>query len=308
MNTSNLDLQTAFGTAFLKAKQTSADLVGYLSAYGRAAWVWRNPVEEQGDLLIGSNEPFDLQQALALACEIINAFWYADGQDARTVRICPGLIAVGCEGIELAHVMNQARHALAASLIAMEGRVEQYGTDPKSGTPIERPLREVTQEIFQAARLQFHQATRAIVTLDHAPTYAGFTWANCRKVFRTTASEVRKTVTERLDPERPDPMLLMDLKSLQDLSDTYPLAIVRPASLTPKVNLAWTDNAGTTIRTIKRSVLPLLYVGDALPKRMYELPPSPSLPGSRSKRNDVELEEKQFLATIAAYRYVHDKQ
>lgn len=303
----NSDLQSAFGMALANAKQTTSDLVGYLSKEGKAAWVWQNPEEQSEDLFANPSQPLDLQQSLTLASEIINAFWYTDGQDARTVRICPGLIAVGPKGIALAQTMNKARHALAESLVAMEGRAEQCGTDPKTGTPNMRPLREVTQEAFQAARLQFQQATRAIVTLEHAPTYAGFTWANCRKVFRTTAGEVRRTVTQRLDPERPDPLLLVDLKSLQNMSEDHPLAIVRPASLTPKVNLAWTDASGATVRTIKRSVLPLLYVGDSLPERLYELPPSPDLPRTRSKRKDVELEEKPFLATVVVHRYVQAK-
>jgi hypothetical protein len=307
MTISNLELQAAFGVALARTKQTTAELVGYLALHGKAAWVWQDPLERKDDLLSADEMPLDLQQSLALASEIISAFWYVDGQDAREVRLCPGLIAVESRGIELAHHMNQARRGLAHALAAMEGRTEPCGTDTKTGTLIERPLREVAQEAFQAARLQYQQATRAIVTLEHAPTYAGFTWANCRKVLRTTAGEVRKTLTERLDPERPDPLLLMDLKSLQNLSDDHALALVRPASLTPKVNLAWTDSTGATIRTIKRSVLPLLYVGEALPERLYELPPSPLLPRTRSKRKDVELEEHPFLSTVAAHKYIADR-
>jgi hypothetical protein len=304
MTKTNSELQTAFGAALANARQATSDLVSYLNKQGKAAWVWPNPEEQQDKLFSATNNHLDLQQSLALAGEIINAFWYVDGQDAREVRICPGLIAVGLEGIKLAHNMNHASQELAKSLAAMEGRVEPSSTDPKTGALIERPLREVAQEAFGAARLHYQQATRAIVILNHAPTYAGFTWANCRKVFRTTAGEVRRTITERLDPERPDPLLLLDLKSLQNLTDSHPLAVVRPASLTPKVNLAWTDNSGAVIRTIKRSVLPLLYVGNALPERLYELPPSPTLPRTRSKRNDVELEDRPFLATVAAHRYL----
>jgi hypothetical protein len=304
MTISNLELQAAFGLALANVKATTAELVGYLAGNGKAAWVWQDPAEQRDDLLSTRRESLDLQQSLAMAGEVIGALWYADGQDAREVRLCPGVIAVEPKGIELAHNMNHARRALAQSLAAMEGRVESRGTDAKTGAAIERPLREVAQEAHQAARLQYQQATRAIVTLNHSPAYAGFTWANCRKVLRSTAGEVRKIITERLDPERPDPLLLLDLKSLQNLNDTHPLALVRPASLTPKVNLAWTDSTGTTIRTIKRSVLPLLYVGDALPERLYELPPSPTLPRSRSKRKDVELEEHPFLATVAAHRYI----
>ena len=305
MDTPNSTLQATFGIALTNARQTTSDLVGYLSKEGKAAWVWRNSQDHPKDLLTNPDRPLDQQQSLALASEIINAFWYEDGQDARTVRICPGLIAVRPEGIALAHAMNKARHALAKSLAAMEGRVEQCGTDPRTGAPITRSLREVTQEAFQAARLQFQQATRTIVTLEYAPIYAGFTWANCRKVFRTTAGEVRRIITERLEPEQPDPLLLLDLKCLQNMSDDHPLAIVRPANLTPKVNLAWKHSDGSTIRTIKRSVLPLLYVGDSLPERMYELPPTPDLPRARSKRSDVELEEKPFLATLVVHRYIH---
>ena len=307
MTTTNQELQAAFGIALAQTKRTTADLVGYLASHGKAAWVWRDPLESRDDLLSVNDAPLDLQQSLALACEVISAFWYIDGQDAREVRLCPGLIAVGTQGMELARHMNHARRGLAHALASMEGRTEPSGTDAKTGAIIERPLREVAQEAFQAARLQYQQATRAIVTLEHAPSYAGFTWANCRKVLRTTAGEVRKTLTERLDPERPDPLLLMDLKSLQNLSDEHALALVRPASLTPKVNLAWTDNTGVTIRTIKRSVLPLLYVGDALPERLYELPPTPLLPRARSKRRDVELEDQPFLATMAAHKYIAGK-
>lgn len=304
MTRSNSDLQIAFGSALAHAKQATSDLVGYLSKWGRAAWVWQNPDEQRTDLLASSGASLDLDQSIALACEIINAFMYADGQEAREVRICPGLIAVGREGIALAHTMNNARQVLAASLAAMEGRFENSGTDQRTGASLERPLREIAQEAYQAARLQFHQATRAIVTLDRQPTYAGFTWANCRKVFRSNAGAIRRLVTDRLDPERPDPLLMMDLKSLQHMSDDYPLAIVRPASLTPKVNLAWTDANGDTVRTIKRSVLPLLFVGDVLPKKLYELSPFPSSSKARSKRIDVELEEQPFLASVAAHRYI----
>lgn len=308
MKRSNSSLQASFGAALQRAKSATSMYVSRLMEEGRAAIAWRDPDEDRLDEfdLPLSAEPFRGKAALQLAASITNAFWYRDGDDSREVRVCPGIIAVGPKCLAAAEEMNTARNELAAALAAMEGLVEEVTElDEKSGAEkvIERPLREVAQEAFRAARLNYRQATRNVVTLARPPDYAGFTWASCRKVFRTTAGEVRYTLTSRLDPEQPDSLLLMDIKTLQPYKEDHPLAVVRPASLTPKVNLGWTNDDGSTIRTIKRSVLPVIYVGTSLPKRLRPFRNIPDEPKKTTRRNDVELESKPFLKTVAAYRY-----
>ena len=310
MKLPNTALRAAFGTALHHAKAATSLYVNRLLEEGRAAMVWRDPDDqrrENGHPDFETEPLLDTQASLQLAASVTNALWYKDGDDSREVRICPGIIAVGPGCFAAAHAMNAARDELAATLAAMEGRtVEVSVFDDESGIEklIDRPLREVAQEAFGAARLHYQQATRCVVTLDRPPDYAGFTWASCRKVFRTTAGKVRSTITSRLDPMQPDPLLLIDIKALQFFKDDHPLAIVRPASLTPKVNLAWTGEDGSTIRGIKRSVLPVIYVGTALPKRLKHFRSAPQPSNGKTRRNDVALEPKPFLTTIAAHRYI----
>ena len=310
MKLPNTALRAAFGTALHHAKSATSLYVSHLLEEGRAAVVWRDPDDQERagcDYSITTEPLLDTQAALQLAASITNAFWYRDGDDSREARVCPGIIAVGPKCFAVAQTMNTARDELAATLAAMEGRTEDVKViDEESGMEkiIERPLREVAQEAFGAARLNYRQATRNIVLLDRPPDYAGFTWASCRKVSRTTAGEVRNALTSRLDPIQPDVLLLMDIKALQPYKEDHPLAIVHPASLTPKVNLGWTMTDGSTVRTIKRSVLPVIYVGTALPKRLKYFRNIPQAPRDKTRRNDVALETKPFLKTIAAYRYV----
>lgn len=310
MKLPNTALRAAFGTALQHAKAATTLYVSRLMEEGHAVVVWRDPDDQPNDGCDSNliTEPVKGKKAsLQLAASITNAFWYQDGDDSREARVCPGIIAVGPSCFAAARTMNTARDELAATLAAMEGRTEEVRVvDEESGMEkiIERPLREVAQEAFGAARLNYRQATRNVVLLDRPPDYAGFTWASCRKVSRTTAGEVRNTLTSRLDPIQPDRLLLMDIKALQPYKEDHPLAIVHPASLTPKVNLGWTKTGGSTVRTIKRSVLPVIYVGTALPKRLKYFRNIPQAPRDKTRRNDVALEPKPFLKTIAAYRYV----
>jgi len=311
MKLPNTALRAAFGTALHHAKEATSLYVSRLLEEGRAAAVWRDPDDHQHDhhsTQLMTHPLLDTHAALQLAANITNAFWYRDGDDSREVRVCPGIIAVGPSCLAAAHDMNIARNELAATLAAMEGRIEEVRRiDEESGMEkvTERPLRDVAQEAFGAARLNYRQATRNVVLLDRPPDYAGFTWASCRKVFRTTAGELRNTLISRIDPMEPNVLLLKDIKALQPYKEEHPFAIVRAASLTPKVNLGWTHEDGCTSRTIKRSVLPVIYVGTTLPKRLKHFRNIPHTPNINTRRNDVELEPEPFLKSMAAYRYVN---
>lgn len=308
--TPNSALRAALGANLKDLQSALGQFTEYLRLEARDAWVWQRP---RGT--VTTHTPPETLLSRAHTLEVIsgalNALKYVDGQDAHESHIAPGIVVVSEEGIALAEEINRHKRALAAVLKAMQGRSEVGVVDPRSGERGQRPLREVALEAFFFRRLHHWQATRELVVLRESPQsigtpeYIGFSWATCRDVRRTyreqLLEQLRESRADADDPSRYD----RDLEILSRLEPHEPLALVRPGHTTPKANIAWPADAdGTSARTIKPAVLPLVMLGKSLPTRFRKLPAAPTPRHYRQARTDTEIEPVPLLETMPAHRYL----
>ena len=251
-------------------------------------------------------------EALEAAARALLTIKYEDDQDAHESRIAPGLLVLSAEGIALANDVNYWKDRLAQALKAMNGIEVDAVINEETGERGPRPLREVALEGLYFRRLHYRQAIRRLTVLRESaehigtPDYVSFSWSRCRTVRRSSREALIEDFTARLANEpRRTQLLQRDLTVLRALPAREPLAIVRKAPATVRVNVRWPPrDGGRPVRATFSAVAPVVMLGERLPEKFRPLPAEAASSAERPVRADAELEDTQLLATVPAFRYL----
>jgi len=275
----------------------------------RGVWMWRPQSAAAPRIALPA---LSRAEALEAATRALLTIKYENDQDAHESRIAPGLLVLSAEGIALADAVNYWKDRLAQALKAMNGIEVEAVINDETGERGPRPLREVALEGLYFRRLHYRQAIRSLVVLRESPEhvgtpdYASFSWSRCRTVRRSSREALIEELSSRLANEpRSSHLLKRDLRLLEQLPAQEPLAIVRKAPPTVRVNVRWPAREGNAAtRTSFSAVAPVVMMGERLPEKFHPLPSEPEPPGARQARADTKLEDTQLLVTVPAFRYL----
>jgi hypothetical protein len=106
-------------------------------------------------------------------------------------------------------------------------------------------------------------------------------------------------------PNGPSTSLLVerDLTLLKHLSAREPLAISRKGLPTIRANVRWPSHERRPpARALFSAVAPIVILGEQLPEKFRPLRAKPPPSSPRLARKHTELKDKQFLATVPAFR------
>jgi len=308
--TSPTDLRVELGNGLKGLSAALEDFARHVRREARAVWMWTPgsdvPVERV------ALPALERAEAIEAAARALLTIKYENDQDAHESRIAPGLLVLSAEGIALADDVNYWKDRLAQALKAMNGIEVEALINEETGERGPRPLREVALEGLYFRRLHYRQAIRRLTVLresaEHVgtPDYVSFSWSRCRTVRRTSREALIEELTARLANEpRSSHLLKRDLRLLEQLPAQEPLAIVRNAPPTVRVNVRWPAREGRdATRASFSAVAPVVMLGERLPEKFHPLPSEPEPPGTRQARADTKLEDTQLLVTVPAFRYL----
>ena len=309
---SHTELRIELGNGLKGLSAALDDFARHVRREARAVWMWTPgsdvPVERV------ALPALERAEALEAAARALLTIKYENDQDAHESRIAPGLLVVSAEGIALANDVNYWKDRLAQALKAMNGIEVEAIINEVTGERGPRPLREVALEGLYFRRLHYRQAIRRLTVLRESaelvgtPDYVSFSWSRCRTVRRSSREALIEELTARIANEpRRTQLLQRDLTVLKGLPPSEPLAIVRKAPATVRVNACWPareDQAAA--RASFSAVAPVVMLGERLPEKFHPLSSEPDPPGARQARADTQLEDTQLLATVPAFRYLRE--
>jgi len=308
---SHAELRIELGNGLKGLSASLKEFTEHVRDEARGVWMWRPESAAAPRIALPA---LSRAEALEAAARALLTVKYEDDQDAHESRIAPGLLVLSAEGIALADTVNYWKDRLAQALKAMNGIEVEALINEETGERGPRPLREVALEGLHSRRLHYRQAVRRLVVLRESPAhlgtpdYASFSWSRCRTVRRTSREALIEELTARLASEpRRTQLLKRDLAVLQDLPAGEPLALVRKAPPTVRVNVRWPPRDGqSAVRASFSAVAPVVMLGEQLPQKFHPLPSEPEPPGARQARADTQLEDTQLLATVPAFRYLRE--
>ena len=309
---SHTELRIELGNGLKGLSAALDDFARHVRREARAVWIWTPgsdvPVERV------ALPALERAEALEAAARALLTIKYENDQDAHESRIAPGLLVVSAEGIALANDVNYWKDRLAQALKAMNGIEVEAVINEVTGERGPRPLREVALEGLYFRRLHYRQAIRRLTVLRESaelvgtPDYVSFSWSRCRTVRRSSREALIEELTARIANEpRRTQLLQRDLTVLKGLPPSEPLAIVRKAPATVRVNACWPAREGqAAARASFSAVAPVVMLGERLPEKFHPLSSEPDPPGARQARADTQLEDTQLLATVPAFRYLRE--
>ena len=306
------ELRIELGNGLKGLNASLEEFAQHVRHAARAVWMWTPGSDATVERV--ALPALERAEALEAAARALLTIKYENDQDAHESRIAPGLLVLSAEGIALADTVNYWKDRLAQALKAMNGIEVEALINEETGERGPRPLREVALEGLYSRRLHYRQAIRRLTVLRESdahigtPDYVSFSWSRCRTVRRTSREALIEELTTRLANEaRRAQLLERDLVVLKGLPPREPLAIVRKAPATVRVNVRWPAREGmTAARASFSAVAPVVMLGEQLPQKFHPLPSEPEPPGARQARADTQLEDTQLLATVPAFRYLRE--
>jgi len=307
---STTELRIELGNGLKGLNASLDEFARHVRREARAVWMWTPGTDTTVERV--ALPALARAEAIEAAARALLTIKYENDQDAHESRIAPGLIVLSAEGIALADTVNYWKDRLAQALKAMNGVEVEALINEETGERGPRPLREVALEGLHFRRLHYRQAVRRLTVLRESPAhigtpdYASFSWSRCRTVHRTSRETLIEELTARLASEpRRTQLLKRDLAVLKDLPAGEPLALVRNAPPTVRVNVRWPPSDGqSAVRASFSAVAPVVMLGERLPEKFHPLPSEPEPEGTRQHRADTKLEDTQLLATVPAFRYL----
>ena len=306
------ELRIELGNGLKGLSASLEEFAAHLRHHARAVWMWSPGSNAAGERV--ALPALERAEAIEAAARALLTIKYENDQDAHESRIAPGLLVLSAEGVALADTVNYWKDRLAQALKALNGIEVEALINEETGERGPRPLREVALEGLYFRRLHYRQAVRRLTVLRESPAevgtpdYVSFSWSRCRTVRRTSREALIEEITARLANEpRRTQLLQRDLTVLKGLPAQEPLAIVRKAPPTVRVNARWPAREGqAAARASFSAVAPVVMLGDALPEKFTPLSPAPPPKEARKARNDTELEDTQLLETVPTFRYLRN--
>lgn len=235
--------------------------------------------------------------------EAVTDISYVDGQDPRSTRFAPGLVACSATLARRIQLVNEAKHRFLAARKAYQteagGRAMQSLLDAH---PMHRDD-EVNQVLKRAgsARINLKEADRQIVVLPEQTDRVAYTWfRRGRTIVRISREELMDKLTARAARGQP---VLDDINALARLDPDAPLALMRMRSPTLRVNVRMT---GEKTYRVRNAVLPIFVIrnsaSDPLPE--HNEPEPAGMESRRLGRSDQRLTQAPILRTYPVYQYL----
>jgi hypothetical protein len=285
-----IDLQRALQAV----EEHTLALCTQLRLHQGPAWVWSE-----------SNAEMSLPAMLHLAADCFGELYYRDNRAPGAVTIRPGIVMIDDSLASLALAVNHAKRQFVDAYKALAGpQITRVSDDAEE--IVERvSVRKVALENVNKARFHYQHVSRLIVVERNAPSYVSFTWTHCRSVRKLSIADVRKLIINAQRANIEPAESLPEWKRLTELAPDEWLAQVKPARCTPKVNFVFgsLEKNAPVRRMVKTAVMPVLIVGEQLP-RLRLLTPSPLSAPFRATRTDTRLQSEPFIDRFHLYRYL----
>lgn len=318
-----------FARAHARARDAAFEFSGALPRYTNEIYVWadRNNLQLERGYEFVDSQKLDQKNSIRLVCKMVAQEEHTDEftKEVTDVVWCPGLIAVSKELKPYVEALNAAKEELKQAY-------KRIGDKPDKEDPTRKARRAVVTNI-DVARFSHLFANRMLKWFDDAPSYVGFFWSRNRLIERITVREARHRLERKLARMKKGPIQVnrdanRDAYLLSCLPDSMPLALVGPGTLAPRANVWFeheTEMSGKVVtvtdKFVRYASLPLLFVGNALPKRLRELPEKPGdsaidehqrrRPGSeaavlnRHESTRRQLEPTPLLKVLPVFRYLN---
>lgn len=228
------------------------------------------------------------------AVQLYNALWYDNQEDGRETITCPGIIGASPHTLAIANACNIAKEAFKLAVLALKSQ--------KDCEKFKQNRQETILTVMRSlgiARLNLKQAYRRIPVIQTKPIRIGFTWSKQGKVIqRMSKLSVQRLLEKRANTQP------YELQLLSEIHQDEKLAHVRSICPHLLANVVL-PGANGTIRRLIQAPLPILIplsIGESLPS-FVPITPEYQHNKIRTKRIDVQIENKPFLPSVRIHRY-----
>ncbi|NVK39058.1 MAG: DNA replication terminus site-binding protein [Gammaproteobacteria bacterium] len=236
------------------------------------------------------------------ACQILQDFWYQDGQDGRETRSCFGFIALPESVLELASQVNAQKDHLKRSVQALQKTNKQQWLELKGELSRRHPSIQEQLHFSGLSRLHIKQTWRTIPVISRTPTRIGFNWYHSGRSIQKMTVQQAYDALAKLDTSSTH--IQTQLSAVSQLANNTPLAKVQNLAPTMRANIFFEDGEAP-LRQAMNISLPILF--KAHKKRILPQHNEPEImpPASRQRavRSDRKIEDEPFLPSIRVHRY-----
>ncbi len=287
INMSNFDLVQRFDTLV----EMTATLCHQIRTQHQGFW-----------LPLTQNEQAQGMSELDKACQILQDFWYQDGQDGRETRSCFGFIALPDEVLTLAEQINQHKTQLKHTIQALQKSNKQQWLEMKGQLSRRHPSLQEQLHFSGLSRLHIKQTWRTIPVIPRTPIRIGFNWYHSGRSIQKMTVQQAYDALAKLDTASPH--IQTQLAAVSKLASHTPLAKVQNLAPTMRANLFFEDGDGP-LRQAMNISLPILFKANKkriLPQH-NDPDSAPPMTRQRAVRSDRKIEDDAFLPSIRVHRY-----
>jgi len=254
-------------------------------------------------LPLSDDEQAQSISAIDKACQLIQDFWYQDGQDGRETRSCFGFIAVDDGTIELAKHVNTLKNTLKQQVQTLQKHNKENWLQLKGELGRRHPSIQAQLHFSGLSRLHLKQTWRTIPLIERTPIRIGFNWYHSGRSIQKMTVQQAYDALSKLDTSSPH--IQTQLKLVSNLANQTPLAKVQNLAPTMRANLFFED-AEFPPRQAMNISLPILFKvhKERILPQHNEPEIEPPLERKRAVRSDRKIEDNPFLPSIRVHRYI----
>ena len=282
---------TALIQLFDELVDTSKQLVDEIQSEQKGFWL---PIKKDQD-------PKSLQ-ALNLACQLIQDFWYQDGQDGRATRSSFGFIALPEHTLKRANNVNHIKENFKQQVNAFQKKHKDAWLSLKGDLGKRHPSLQEQLHFSGLSRLHLKQTWRTLPVIMRSPSRIGFNWYQSgRSITKITVQQAYDALA-RLDTQSKH--IAIQLDAVSRLSANTPLAKVQNLAPTMRANLFYEDGQ-SPLRQAMNTSLPILIKAreDQLLPEHNSPEIEPPTSRVRAVRSDRKIEDTPFLPSIRVHKY-----
>jgi len=193
------------------------------------------------------------------ACALIRQVEYLNNQEPREILVGAGIMAASAETISMLDELNTAKESFKKAMLTMKSAKvspshEYLSKNFEELLPQREPGVAQNMSRMGLSRLHLKQCYRRIPLLKHRPKKISWTWANTRSIKKITVEQAEQMLLKHTL----DSGIEMQLKLLQGISPSEPLAIVQELAPHLRANIVMPDGN----RVMVKGPVPIFYLQD----------------------------------------------
>ena len=252
--------------------------------------------------------PFDerytpnTKESLNNGCQLIQDYWYLDGQDGRVTRSGFGFIALPESTLDKAMLLNKLKDEFKLEVKTFQKQKKSDWLSLKGQLAKRHPSLQEQLHFSGLSRLHLKQTWRTLPVIKRSPIRIGFNW------YQSGRSITKITVQEAYDAlakiNHQSQHIQLQLDAVSQLAPNTPLAKVQNLAPTMRANLFYDDGL-SPIRQAMNVSLPILIKAREDQSLPQHNTPDITPPENRMRavRSDRKIEDSPFLPSIRVHKY-----